>query len=137
MDLDNIEIQTVEVLTAPDGKQICRIHYVTKPLDQQDPAVRARVQFVERPHQVQSPQPTPEVPVQNPAPMPQTPPSAPQHAPRTLQGTKPKPGNPNSLTTPITQAWRNASNGAKALILGSAAAILLQSLFLIIRLGSN
>ena len=31
MDLDDIEIQTVEVVRAPDGSRICRIYYVKKP----------------------------------------------------------------------------------------------------------
>ena len=47
MDLDDIEIQTVEVVRTPDGSRICRIYYVKKPLAQQDPAKRAKVQFVD------------------------------------------------------------------------------------------
>ena len=47
MDLDDIEIQSVEVINNPDGTQTCRIGYIPKPRSMQDPYKRAQVQFVQ------------------------------------------------------------------------------------------
>ena len=131
MDLDDIEIQTVEVVRAPDGSRTCRLYYVRKPLSQQDPAIKARVQFIEN-----TPSPNPvQTSFRKPVPAPLQ--AITQAPARTQTAGKPRPMKARKpLMALIWNAWQNASPGVKALTAGAVAAILIQILFLIVRLGS-
>ena len=132
MDLDDIEIQTVEVVRTPDGSRICRIYYVKKPLAQQDPAKRAKVQFVDNTPSRNPVQASFQEPIATPLQ------SMAQALVRTRKAWEARPSKPRKpLLATIWNAWRNASAGVKALTAGACAAILLQMLFLIIRLGSD
>ena len=162
MDLDDIEIKTVEVLRSPDGTRFCRISYVRKPPALQDPEVKARVQFVEiqepetrsePPAQtVQTDRPTQQiqleqetrkvrrrrVPRANQGPKPEM---APEPAPppkEIIQNPKAKPKTPRKpwLVSALDR-WDNTGPGLKALIIGTLAAVALQVLFMIIRASNN
>ena len=136
MDLDDIEIQSVEVINNPDGTQTCRIGYITKPLAQQDPYRRAQVQFVEnrtaskpiRPMN-RKPAAQPPIPAQTssappPRPAAPAPPPNPRTNPTVATSIRP-------LTSPLREAWKHGS--VKALVIGFSAALILQIIFLIMR----
>ena len=135
MDLDEIEIQSVEVINNPDGTQTCRIGYIPKPLAQQDPYRRAQVQFVEN-QTVSKPIRTPTkvpIPVSIPTSIPASipaqrpaPPTKPQTNPTTTTSIRP-------LTTSLREAWKHGS--VKSLVIGVSAALILQIIFLIMRIG--
>ena len=123
MDLDDIEIQSVEVINNPDGTRTCRIGYVPKPRSMQDPYKRAQVQFVQM-GPAPNPAPTgiPDRP-QPPRPAPPAPPPKPRTNPiKPLQA---------SFPTPLKEAWKHGS--VKALVIGFGAAIILQIIFVIMR----
>ena len=129
MDLDDIEIQSVEVINNPDGTQTCRIGYVPKPRHLQDPYRRSQVQFVQM-GRTPNPVTTPGIYTpQSPRPAPPAPRTEPRNNPaKTLQ-----PALSNFLSPSIKEAWKHGS--VKALVIGFGAAILLQIIFLIMRIS--